>query len=95
MSSIHLPGMTAENSLYKSRTQYNVAASQYYQKHCLNSTLLVQNNAVPQMKATLFSTCNNCSLLDRVFGSLTWCWDYDCDTEFGECYFTDAYPDTC
>jgi hypothetical protein len=87
---MNIPAFTAEDSLYISRTQYNVTARHYYQTHQLNSTLLAQGNVVPQVKKTFAYYClSECSFWDKLLLRGRWCGHVDFDTETGIFDMTD------
>ena len=99
MKTTNMPGFTAEDSLYTSRPQYNMTASQNYQKHHLNSALLVQRNVVPQLPIKLGQVCGKCipeSVTDIHFGvGMMECCDFWCDPPKGSCWRSNCAKNVC
>ena len=98
MKTMNMPGFSAEDSLYISRTQDNMTASRYYQNHHLNTALLVQRNVVPQLPIFLGKVCGDC--LPAGPGAIMGiggmkCCDFYCDMPKGKCWKQGCVSDPC
>src|SRR2546430_1704006 len=84
---MNMPKFTAEASLYMGKTQYNVTASHYSQKHDRNSAIHVHRNIVPQLPIKLGQVCSPCipEGLSHKYGSRECC-DFYCDLPSGYCW---------
>jgi hypothetical protein len=99
MKTTNMPGFTAEDSLLMSRAQYNMAASQNYQKDHLDRGLLAQGNVVPQLPIKLGHVCGNCLPRGAIqaWGGVGGreCCDFYCDPPKGRCWKQDCASTPC
>ena len=99
MKTMNMPGFSAEDSLYISRTQDNVTASQNYQKHHLNSALLLQRNVVLQLPIFLGQVCGDCiprNWYEQKAGTgMRQCCDFYCDMPKGKCWKSNCKSGLC
>src|SRR5215467_16153520 len=63
LSIMNMPGFSANASLYKRRTQYNISD---YQRHHLNSTLLARGKVIPQLPLYIGRFCEGGCVIQGV-----------------------------
>ncbi len=78
----NIPGFTAEDSLYLSRTKYSVTAAHHYGEHNRRSSRLLHGTVLPQLPVRLGRVCSPCTVQIGGFGlGIRRCTDYACDLE--------------
>ena len=95
MNTMNMPGFSAQESLYISKT----TASHNYQKHHPNSGLLLQRNVVPQAPIFLGETCGRCNPQNvwqvKTGSGMMECCDFYCDPPKGICYKQGCTSSAC